>query len=103
MAVGDDTGATGLAVGAGVSSDWQANSNTPAVRASMTTVAIVRTGPVRCVELCSFKNPSGEIQIWRGRGKCIMRLLHQVFTALAEREWPRGTPLMGDGFPFSRE
>ena len=76
LLVGDDTGVTGLVVEVGTSSGWQANRNNPAARASMTTVVIVRTGPVRSVELCSFKHPCGEIQIWRGSGKCIMRLLH---------------------------
>ena len=90
MAVGDDTGATGLAVGAGVSSGWQANSNNPTARASMTTVVIVRTGPVRSVELCSFKHPRGEIQIEEAGasvscGYCI-RCLHRWLKESAQEE-----------------
>ena len=55
MAVGDGTGVTGLVVEVGTSSGWQANRSDVVARASMTIVAIVWAGPVRCVELCSFK------------------------------------------------
>ena len=61
VAVGDGT--VWMRVGVGVCSGWQANRNDAVVRASMKIVAIVRTGLVRSVELCSFKNPSGEVAI----------------------------------------
>ena len=57
------TGVTGLSVEVGTSSGWQANSSDATARASMTTVAIVRTGPIRCIESCNFVRAIGEIQI----------------------------------------
>ena len=57
------TGVTGLSVEVGTSSGWQANSSDAAARASMRTVAIARTGGIRCIESCNFKWPRGKIQI----------------------------------------
>ena len=57
------TGVTGLSVEVGTSSGWQANSSDATARASMRTVAIARTGGIRCIESCNFVRAIGEIQI----------------------------------------
>ena len=60
--VGDGSSATGLAVGDPLPADWQASIKAVVARASMTTVAIVGTEPILCMEFCGFMSRNGEIQ-----------------------------------------
>ena len=54
---GDDTGATGVAVGVGASSGWQASSSDPATRASMTTMSrLCGLSLSDAWNFCGFKN-----------------------------------------------